>query len=184
MSKLPPGAQLIEHFVTKDEEDELIKWIEQSKWNREISRQTQHYGYRYEYKTRTLKPADPIPPWLATLSRKIEASLNLKETFDQVIINRYQPGEGIAPHVDHVKLFGPVVVSLSLQTPAHMDFKNQSHPFNESSVLLPSQSLLVLKDEARYSYTHGLKCRDDINFSYRTSITFRTVLLAPKYVYE
>lgn len=36
---------------------------------------------------------------------------------DQVIVNEYQPGQQIAPHIDCVPCFGSVVASLTLGQP-------------------------------------------------------------------
>ena len=42
--------------------------------------------------------------------------------FDQLIVNEYQPGQGISPHIDNQTLFGDVVVSVSLSSNTIMTF--------------------------------------------------------------
>jgi alkylated DNA repair dioxygenase AlkB len=42
--------------------------------------------------------------------------------FNQLIINEYEPGQGINPHVDNTTLFTDTVVSLSLGSEAIMNF--------------------------------------------------------------
>ena len=39
-----------------------------------------------------------------------------------MIINEYEPGQGISPHIDHPALFDNIVVSLSLSSPVIMCF--------------------------------------------------------------
>lgn len=46
-------------------------------------------------------------------------------TFDQLIINEYQPGQGINPHIDNVKLFAEPIVSLSLGSECIMEFDRE-----------------------------------------------------------
>jgi alkylated DNA repair dioxygenase AlkB len=42
---------------------------------------------------------------------------------DQLIVNEYIPGQGIGDHVDHTKLFGQEVVSISLLSDVVMTFR-------------------------------------------------------------
>lgn len=56
------GLQLIENFLTEDEEAQLMRLIDSSPWDRSISRRTQHYGFRYDYASKHAQdPAPPIP---------------------------------------------------------------------------------------------------------------------------
>ena len=116
-----PGLTLVPNFITPAEEKDLLHCIDAQPWNKELSRQTQHYGYRYVYSTRKLSPAPPIPDWLKSIHDRICTHLNLSEPFDQVIINEYHPGQGISTHTDHIALFGPVIISLSLGGGAIME---------------------------------------------------------------
>jgi alkylated DNA repair dioxygenase AlkB len=98
--------------------------------------------------------------------------------FDQLLVNEYQPGQGIAPHRDYAP-FGRTVVTLSLLSPCVMDFR---HPRTgrKETLLLEPRSLVVLSDEARYEWEHGIapRKRDDwhglpVGRSRRLSVTFR-----------
>jgi alkylated DNA repair dioxygenase AlkB len=55
----------------------------------------------------------------------------MKQEADQAIINEYQPGQGISPHVDCVPCFGPVVAAISLGSDCVMDF---THPEDGTKV--------------------------------------------------
>jgi len=100
---------------------------------------------------------------------------------DQAIVNEYAPGQGIASHIDCVPCFDDVVISLSLAAPVVMDLKQKEQLV---PILLEPRSLLVLRGEARYHWTHGIAKRhqDSINGSViarerRLSVTFRNVIV-------
>jgi len=105
-----------------------------------------------------------------------------ESTPNQIIINEYIPGQGIAPHIDHVGSFGETVASLSLLSPVLMDFQsNETKELN--SIFLQPCSLVVLSGDSRFKWTHGIKAVpvDNINGNEvirkkRVSITFRTIL--------
>lgn len=46
------GLTLIEDFLSKAEEAELLRQIDASEWNTSLKRRTQHYGYEYNYTTK------------------------------------------------------------------------------------------------------------------------------------
>jgi len=100
---------------------------------------------------------------------------------DQLIINEYQPGQGIYPHVDQVKWFEKEIVSVSLGSDVLMEFKHKvSH--QQHSVHLPRRSLVLLSGDARYQWTHGItgRAKDKIKGKWvprerRVSLTFRKV---------
>ena len=43
--------------------------------------------------------------------------------FDQMIVNEYEPGQGINPHIDNTTLFRDTIVSVSLGSPTVMVFE-------------------------------------------------------------
>jgi alkylated DNA repair dioxygenase AlkB len=101
---------------------------------------------------------------------------------DQVIVNEYLPGQGIARHVDCVPCFGPVVLSLSLGSACVMDL-HAPETLERISLPLPRRSLLVLAGPARSAWSHSITARKaDVIDGVRTprarrvSLTFRTVL--------
>src|SRR5687767_14725387 len=77
--------------------------------------------------------------------------------FDQMLVNEYLPGQGIALHRDYLP-FDRTVVSLSLLAPCVMDFRDDRSSGRESLLLEP-RSLLVLSDEARFQWQHGIARR-------------------------
>lgn len=107
----------------------------------------------------------------------------------QAILNRYEPGEGITPHVDLLKRFGDGIIGVSLGAGCVMDFKEVEGD-TQWSIWLPPLSIIVLEGDARYRWTHGIKhVRKDwvskgessdegewIERGLRTSITLRWLL--------
>jgi hypothetical protein len=57
-----PGMRYIRDFISREQELELVKEINVGKWNTDLKRRTQHFGYRYAYdKNNTLEKEQPIP---------------------------------------------------------------------------------------------------------------------------
>lgn len=165
------GLSLVEDFVTKDEEATLLKHVNASPWNTSLSRRTQHYGYLYDYKGGPLKETTPLPEWCAFLIGRLIEREFLKERPDQMIVNEYKQGQGIAPHVDHVKQFADGIVSISLGSEMSMTFSRD----NESvDMPLPRCSALVLFGEARYKWRHAID-RAQKHDGIRVSLTFRKI---------
>ncbi len=119
-----------------------------------------------------------LPPWTQDLSLIVREFLahggvlpreDLPD-FNQMIVNCYAPGQGIAPHID-LAAFGDVVVSVSLESAAVIDFSPRAGGRPKVGVLLEPGDLLVLSGEARWEWKHGiLRCQ-----SQRTSISLRTL---------
>ncbi|MCH8490098.1 MAG: alpha-ketoglutarate-dependent dioxygenase AlkB [Oceanicaulis sp.] len=185
--RLPPGAKLIEGFLPADEAPRLIKAVDGAPWRDDLKRRVQHYGWRYDYRARQVTPdlrLGPLPDWLAPLAAEAGRAAGFSSAPDQVIINEYLPGQGIAAHVDCVPCFGPVIASLSLGGAVEMEFRHVATGGRRSHVL-PHGSLLILSGPARYQWTHAIASRlSDVIEGVRTartrrvSLTFRSVMLA------
>ncbi len=164
-----PGLQMIEDFVLPEEETHLIGWINRQRWRNDLGRRVQQYGYRYDYKTRRMaNDVDDIPEPLKFLVERLVGTGLMSRCPDQIIINEYKSNQGIAPHTDHQRWFGGEIATLSLGNTEAMDFKRGS---NMVCTMLYRRSVAVMKDEARYYWTHAItpKSRN----APRISITFR-----------
>lgn len=175
-----PGLTYIPHYISSEHEEELLKLIDAQDWNLELKRRTQHYGYKYDYTARSLNASyylGEIPYWIGELCSKLYGAGTFIEKPDQVIINEYLPGQGIAPHVDCVSCFEGIICSLSLASGCIMDLTN-GHA--KKSIYLEPRSLLILKGDARYKWKHGIASRKNDNRvkrQRRISLTFRKVVL-------
>jgi alkylated DNA repair dioxygenase AlkB len=170
--QLPPGLKYIENFITAEEEQILLDEINKMPWDNTLKRLTQHYGYKYPYKSKDkLEPTQDIPAFCMGIKDRLEKEFD--RTFDQLIVNRYEPGQGIAAHTDHIKLFGDTIISLSLGSQCIMNF---AHGGKIIDVFLARCSLAILQDDARYKWTHSIASRKSDNGiprSIRISMTFR-----------
>lgn len=124
----------------------------------------------------------PLPGWLQQQAIRLLEDGIFEEAPDQVIVNEYLPGQGIAAHVDCEPCFGPVIASLSLGAPIMMSFGNKRTREVIEADLAP-RSLLVLSGLGRYEWTHSILARktDMVDGATRqrarrVSLTFRTVM--------
>lgn len=180
-----PGLRNLPDFINADTEAALLAAIDQQPWLNDLKRRVQHYGWRYDYKARGITQdlrIGAIPDWLAGLCERLSAEGIFSRTPDQVIINEYQPGQGISPHVDCVPCFGDTIASLSLGSACVMDFTNSVTNEKQSHLLEP-RSLLALSGDVRYHWQHAIPARksdkwrgQSISRARRVSLTFRKVI--------
>lgn len=175
-----PGLEYITEYITMEQEHELIKVIDSCSWITELKRRVQHYGYKYDYKSRIIDPSyylGLLPKWLQVIADMLYKQNIFNEIPDQVIINEYMPRQGIASHVDCIPCFSDTICSLSLGGSCIIELTNNKvkHP-----IMLKPRSLLVFKNEARYEWKHGIiprKSDNKIIRNRRISLTFRKVIL-------
>jgi alkylated DNA repair dioxygenase AlkB/nicotinamidase-related amidase len=182
------GMLYIPDFLKAASEKKLLQTIDKAPWLQDLKRRVQHYGYKYDYRARAIDKSmslGPLPDWAQTLSKDLFARGILPFVADQVIVNEYQPGQGISPHVDCVPCFADTIASISLGSSCIMDFKHASTK-KSISKWLPPRSLLVLSGESRYDWTHAIASRktdkaqgQTIERRRRVSLTFRKVILKP-----
>jgi alkylated DNA repair dioxygenase AlkB len=111
----------------------------------------------------------------------------MRQKTNQIIINKYEPGEGISAHRDHIGYFTGDIATLSLGSEYVMTFRpHPKNPIVDKSifydVLLPVGSLAVMTNDLTTEWTHEIKkVKYDtidgkrIKRGTRISITFRTV---------
>ncbi len=172
-----PGLTLARDVVSSEEAKLLLVAIDEMPWNTSLKRRTQHYGYTYDYTSReAAEVAAPIPDAVRFLvERLLSLGLLLSEP-DQMIVNEYLPGQGIAAHVDSVHAFADGVASVSLGSPVTMEFARRGV---KKETTLPTRSAIVLHGHARYGWTHAIPARKmdhGVPRTRRVSLTFRTML--------
>lgn len=187
----PAGLEYHSAFLAAHEEVELLAKIDRCEWLGDLSRRVQHYGYKYDYTNRQLDETariGPLPEWLAQLTHKVRAAasedamhlLDAHQPFEQAIVNEYEPGQGIAPHIDK-DCFGPVVATVSLVSAVDMVFRCDATG-DECVQRLEPRSLVLMHGDARWRWRHGIAKRrsdtwggQEIARQRRVSITLRTV---------
>ena len=175
-----PGLTYISNYISLEYQEKLLKLIDTQEWNLGLKRRTQHYGYKYDYTVRSIDPSyylGAMPYWVDDLCSKLHGDGIFVEKPDQVIINEYMPGQGIASHIDCVPCFEGIICSLSLESEYVMDL---SWGDIKRSINLEPRSLLILQEDARYKWKHGITARksdNGVKRQRRVSLTFRKVLL-------
>lgn len=172
------GLSYIPDFINYDEENALIAEIDSQSWLNDLKRRVQHYGYKYDYRARTVTNdayLGPLPKWMESIIHKLPFKP------DQAIINEYQPGQGISAHIDCVPCFGDIICSLSLGSDAVMQFTNK---IEKREIFLEQRSFVALSGPARYEWQHSIPARKSdiiggvkVQRGRRLSLTFRTIVL-------
>ena len=123
-AELPPidGLGYVPAYVSCDEEGGLTADIDAAPWDVTWERRRQLYGQSYGPKRETVAP---IPAWGRALADRIFAEGLSPHPFDQMLVNEYEPGQGIALHRDYDPLeneqatrFQKDRMSLPVQNPA------------------------------------------------------------------
>jgi alkylated DNA repair dioxygenase AlkB len=180
ISQTPSISGLSYHanYITAQQESELTAAIDSQAWDTTWKRRRQPYGRAYGNAAET-RP--DIPQWAEFLIERLGSEGISEVPFDQMLVNEYYPGQGIAMHRDY-EPFDRTVVSLSLLSACVMDFRHIKSGRRESLLLEP-RSLLVLSDEARYEWAHGIAARKKDKWdgavvprARRLSVTFRLLM--------
>lgn len=154
------GLEYKKRFVSRDLEQSLIDFIDQQPWNTDLSRRTQHYGYKYVYRRGKPNMEEKVPEipkiFLDALGESVSRFGD--QGPNQVIVNEYNPGQGIAAHIDDIHQFGDTICSISLLSGVEMEFKNRREGLLEKIYLRP-RSVVWLTGEARYKWTHQIRGR-------------------------
>ena len=185
-SNIPPGLIYLPNYISQDFHDRLLTIIDRNPWLSDLKRRVQHYGYKYDYTKRQVDYSmflGNLPDWLFSIAQKLYHDLLIDCLPDQAIVNEYNPGQGIAPHVDCVPCFDKTIISLSLGSACVMEFaRNQTS--EKIAVKLEPCSLIVMQGEARYKWTHRIAPRkkdmykgEEIRRKRRVSVTFRKVII-------
>ena len=157
----------IHEFIETDLQEDLYHIVS------EKSRMVAHYGYSYGYKSKqTSNTTKSFPDVIQRLNENI-----LGSKFNQCIVNRYGPGQGINKHIDSVN-YGNTIACFTFLSGAEMEFTRGWDTFR---LYTEPNSLYVMSGESRYDWKHQMRCRksDPRNGKrgVRYSITFRKVLV-------
>ena len=119
-----PGLQYFPDFLSSEEQTAIWKSVNASPWLTDLKRRVQHYGYKYDYKARLINYSQKIgelPQWSHFICDRIIENGWMKYP-DQLIVNEYQPGQGISAHIDCEPCFEETILSVSLGSVCQMDF--------------------------------------------------------------
>lgn len=181
------GLIYIPDFISLEESLKLISYIESQSWSSELNRRVQHYGYRYDYKTRNLAVASgvleikqPFIGLLDTLTYELN-ELALKTRPNQIIVNEYEIGQGITWHIDSEKSFDDNIFIISLLSDCVMKLEHKKSK-KQLEVLLKKNSLLCLTKESRYDWRHTIPDTKSFVFKGKKVMRARRLSLTCRYI--
>ena len=179
------GFKYIKDYISESEHEWLLDQVGKHQWLKDLKRRVQHYGFKYDYKARKVTRdmrIGHLPEWLQTLGQRLHKDGHMLAEPDQVIVNEYEPGQGISSHIDCEPCFDDMIVSLSLGSGCVMDFTSKLDKTKKIPAWLASRSIIVLRDDARYKWLHGIAPRkldtwegQRYERQCRVSLTFRKV---------
>ena len=182
-SSLPPGLVYCQDWLSNDDHDAAVAEVDSNIFETTLSRRVQHYGARYEYdssQVAAIGSAPPIPSVLKDIGERLVTEGFFDRSPEQVIVNEYLSGQGIAAHVDK-QSFGPAVATISLIESWPMLFRSLGNDV-EFEVLLEMKSLAVMTKQSRIEWSHEIKKRNSdkigglkIRRGRRLSLTYRTI---------
>lgn len=180
------GLIYIENFLSEKKATELIEYIDNKEWDTTLKRRTQHYGHIYQYNNvdkNNEEEVKPIPKKFIRLFNKLRDK-NLASDIDitklQVIVNEYEPGQGIGAHIDDPYKFGDWIISISLNSDCCVVFTNKADKSKYLDMRIKKNSVYQMTKDARYKWTHQINQTKIDNFDdgdyirkKRISVTFR-----------
>ncbi|VVA99438.1 unnamed protein product [Arabis nemorensis] len=176
------GLWLCRNFLSIAQQSDLLSAILDEGWFvEECNNQAMRFG--------------DLPSWAMELSHLIHETVESVDLsvlpadllwrdplFDQLIVNLYQPGEGISAHVDLLR-FEDGIAIVSLESPCVMRFSPvEADEDQDVDVLLSPGSLILMSGEARYRWKHEINRKqkgfqvwegEEIDQKRRISITLR-----------
>jgi alkylated DNA repair dioxygenase AlkB len=134
-------------------------------------RQVVGFGLRYDYASRQVTAAAPIPDWLTPLRARAAAFAGRPaEAFVQVLINEYRPGAGIGWHRDKQQF--DEVVAVSLLAPCPLRFRcKHGETWERRTIRVEPRSAYLLSGSSRHEWEHSIPPLA----GHRYSITMRTL---------
>lgn len=173
----PEGFRYQADLIDADEEAELARRLgelpfEPFDFHGHLAhRQVVGFGLRYDYASRQVRAAPPIPDWLMALRDKVSRFAGPPaEAFAQVLINEYRPGAGIGWHKD--KPHFDEVVGVSLLAPCTLRFRRKAGAtWDRQSLTVEPRSAYLLSGSSRNAWEHSIPPLDQKRYS----ITFRTL---------
>ncbi len=177
-----PGLHYHPMILDAQQQDYILEEISLLPWQTDLKRRVQHYGYQYDYKSRHIDPSmvvGPLPRFALTVAKQLMDAGLVVEMPDQMIVNEYEPGQGITPHVDCEPCFKDRIATISLGDVYTMDMIETATK-RTVHVELKLGSCLIFSGAARHDWKHGIRARKTENGRQRgrrVSLTYRNVIL-------
>lgn len=192
-----PGLEIFEDFISAREEHDLITALDKEDWDLSLKRRTQHYGYflsfacelhlilvlryRYDYQQKSINKDNflgGLPSWNDSVIAKLKEANIVTETPQQLLVNEYEPGQGISRHTDS-SIFDEPVITLSLGSGCIFVLSQKP---TRIEIYLKPKSLVILRGDSRWKWSHEIPSRKSdqvdgikVHRGRRISLTYRYV---------
>mmetsp|Transcript_25890 Transcript_25890/g.83648 ORF Transcript_25890/g.83648 Transcript_25890/m.83648 type:complete len:321 (+) Transcript_25890:85-1047(+) len=154
----PPTVQHVRDWVSVAEEAAMLQAVADGsagRWTPLRGRRLQNFG-GVPHPAPEGMVQEPMPGWVASVLEELVAAgvFPADAPPNHVLLNEYEPGQGIAPHRDG-PLYAPTVAILSLGSACAFDFvRNDTERGLLASLLLPPRGLLVFTGAAYHQHLH------------------------------
>ena len=188
LGTLIEGLYYVPNYISDDEAQDIIQYLNKNEWIRVSNRKVQHYGYKFHYRNRHSnmleKCEKDIPQCCQSILDRIikDKRFNIPNNyfFDQCIVNNYPKNTGIKPHLDRINCFDQIIVAISLLSPTIMDFKHIKNKQDICAIKIEANSVMIFSSQSRYQWSHSIweQSKQLYNGQYlrkdqRISLTFR-----------
>lgn len=175
-SPAPEGLRYATDFVSPAIERNLMTRIAQLPLQPfqfgqyEGKRRVASFGFRYDYTSRRLQDADPIPEWLAPLIERVAAFGGAGVRIGQILCTEYDSGVGIGWHRD--KPHFDQIFGLSLGSPCKFRFRRPAGAkWSRFTLEAAPRSIYQMAGAARSEWEHSIPPVEALRYS----ITFRSM---------
>lgn len=151
-----------ESFICMEDEINIIKQLERIEFFKCSNRSIAILGGVPHFNGAII---EKLPTWITHIAESVKFLFN-GQIPNQVLINKYEPEQGIAHHCDG-DLYLPMAAIITLGSSAVLEFKSLKDSNNSivCSTFLSSRSLVAFTDDAYKNHTHGINglLEDKIN---------------------
>lgn len=175
---LPNGLVYKPDFLTKDEEEILLAYIQNlplfhAPYKEYIAkRRILNFGWSFDFHKEKLIPGPPLPRFLQGTQYKIAKWLGIeKHRVAEALITEYSPGTQLGWHVDNEAF--ETVIGISLGSWSTIRFRPLRNPKDILALELEPRSAYIMQNEVRWKWQHSVAPVPALRYS----ITFRTLPL-------
>lgn len=181
---LPSGFVYRPDFLTKEEERELVGYIEDLPLRHAMDgeghtakRRTMNFGWSYDFDKGKLIEGPALPLWLTPTARKIAKWLDIPhKRVAEALVTEYPPGAGIGWHRDNENFEHIIGISLSgwcrlRLRPTYSRLHRSRSTTDVTSLDIEPRSAYLMQKDSRWLFQHSVPAVAGLRYS----ITFRTL---------
>lgn len=175
----PEGLIVHFNYLDSTAAAELSEEIQRFPFQPYYYKHCQEFGMNFSlYVTRSTQ--ESIPPVMAELAQRLLEDRLMLNLSNYVLVNRYQPGEGIHQHADDM-YYEDGIATISLDSAVAMQFRDGRNGVCRA-MFLPAGALVRMLGPSRYLFEHSMPLRGfdvvdgmRVPRRMRTAVTFRVI---------